>query len=171
LYFGIYLQGKNSPDQFWDPAHPNVAPSYLNVVAGDQVKLRLERGSFDPEAAEEVDFTAEVDRPSRHGAGDGDGELVLPAPQIQGTSAECLVAAPRNPGQFARFSPVRFDVCGGSATASSSPQFRGDTVPINTAPGSRSFTVTTTSGKGLTRNRQLAQPGGTVARPFSISRL
>ena len=141
-YYGIYLRGKNSPDQYF----------YLfGIKPGDRVGVEVAMGY---PFRGQVKFTELInggDMPATN------AQATAIAPQIQGASSECFVEAPRDPAQFARFSTITIDSCGNGL------------LRINEQPGSKALSVVTKSGKALTQTVNSGPLG--YFSPFSIRRI
>ncbi len=143
-YYGIYFRGQNSPDRFF----------HLSAIRpGDTMSFLVYKGRPLPG---QVQFLALVNSGQ---APASNAQVVVTAPQIQGTSGECFVEAPHDPAQFTRFPTITIFGCdtGGALTR------------LNEQPGARTFNVTTKSGKVLTRTVN-SGPGGSFS-PFSVSRI
>lgn len=143
-YYGIYIRGHNSPDQFF---------RLFGIKPGETMSFLVYRGRPLPG---QVQFIALVN------AGQGpanNAQVVVAAPQIQGTSGECFVEAPHDSAQFTRFPTITIFGC----------DTGGALVRLNEQPGARLFNVTSKSGKVLTRTVN-SGPLGSFS-PFSVSRV
>jgi hypothetical protein len=143
-YYGIYFRGHNSPDQFFHLS---------GIKPGDTMSFLVYKGRPLPG---QVQFLALVN--SGRAPADN-AQVVVTAPQIQGTSGECFVEAPHDPAQFTRFPTITIFGC----------DTGGALVRLNEQPGARLFNVTTKSGKVLTRTVN-SGPLGSFS-PFTVSRV